>query len=278
MDPEVRRQLVEQHALFHRTCASLAKLMLEEAQPRIEAAPMSGHLDRSVYGLHTRAAAWAHSVQRLPLVFDIQAHAAACRSLLEIVIDLVLLTQGAEPVEMLLEWERLCKFREAEAAAAGQTAAALAARQFVAANEQNVAAAFTTYWPKKNGKGDPQRWTARPIREDAKRADLKLPRLRLHAFAASEYRRLCWSTHGSGLVLERAMPEHEWPGLSGLALHGVASMLEHTMQLALQHFGLFDETWAQRISVARSGGRVEAAVEALEAIARRAETSLEGQE
>jgi hypothetical protein len=64
--------------------------------------------------LHLRAYAWGHSMGRLDDVFDFQAHSAGCRSLCEIVVDLALLTKGAESVERMLAWEQREEVRSAK--------------------------------------------------------------------------------------------------------------------------------------------------------------------
>jgi hypothetical protein len=276
VDEETQRIRRRQFEDAHKAFISLAQLHKDGVYPTVDAAARSKteafHLHRTVVGLHLRALGWAHSIQRLDDVFDFQGHSAGCRALFEIAVDLVLLTRAAEPVEKLLEWERLAKFRSAERAVAATTGDAGVkeqAQRYIDGNRQAVNTAQTKYWPDRR---NPLRWTGSSLFKDAIRADSIVP-LRLGELARDHYDRLCWGTHGSSLVLIRDISEDLFPGYSILAVHESVNLLAHVIRLVLEHFGLYGENWNAKVQHARVASRLAEMKAQLDAIVTAGESS-----
>ena len=67
-----------------------------------------------------------------------------------------------------------------------------------------------------------------------------LPEGEFDEFYATQYPRLCWNTHGSGLAGARGLSEEDFPALSALAFRGSAEFAQIVAKLVLQHFKLWD--------------------------------------
>lgn len=255
---EQRFALRQQHAIIFGSLKAIAELVHTEVTPVVQAASKSSALDETVFGLFLRALGWAYSLKRLDDVFDFQAHSAGCRSLFEVAIDLVLLTRGVEPVEKLLAWERVATYRSAEFRAradGGDAAVTQEAAGHVQRNAAAVEADRARFWPQKNGY--PQRWTGRPLFPDAQRAHAREPSIGLGALARDHYDRLCWGTHGSGLVLIRTVTEDLFPGISILAIYESTNLLRHVVRLVLEHFKLYGPNWEDRLASTHGIGMLD---------------------
>jgi hypothetical protein len=273
MNEEQRANLKRHFDEVHARIDALAKLHHEQVHPAIAAAfgaiEHPTVLDDTVLKMHLRALGWGLSLRQLVEPFYFQAHSAGCRSLFEIVIDLVLLTKGVEPAEKMLGWERVAIYRSAEfQARAGDPVAP----QHLAPNAATIRTTLAQFWPDLNRKPGkrlqyPDRWTNATLFADAKRADDAAPNLRLALLARANYDRLCWGTHGSGLVLLRAIDPHLFPGLATLALFTAGNLLSDAMRLALEYFKLFDEGWSRALQAVNVAARLAVHKRSVDAIA-----------
>ena len=246
-----------------------------EVLPSVDAAPKSTVLDAAVQGSLIRALAWGLSLKKLEEVYDFQAQSAGCRALLEIVVDLALLTGGAQPAEKLKAWEDCCKFSEAEKALAsgpGQPQGVDAAqRVHIKRNRTDHDKALKKYWPGKTVQ--PMRWTGNGLAKDARAVDKlpHVPSMKLGTLMRDHYARLNWAIHGSGVLLARSLGPTTFPGVSIFAVGLSFDLLANVVRLSLTHFGLFDKRWEERIYMAKTSGPVEMYRRKLEAIATKAE-------
>ncbi len=216
---------------------------------------VSGDIDGTVSGLFQRATAWGHSLSRLATVADFQAHAAGSRALFETALDLELLTQKHLPVEQMLAWERSARFQNAERAIKSARRRNVAdgpieraAKDFIANNQKIVSEDRARFW-RKNHK---QRWTGNTLFDDGETTAAR-GAFQPAVVMRDHYERLCWSTHGSGLVIERALPADRYPGLVLLAAHLSGSMITHSARCCLEHFGKWSDEWNSRLQLARMG-------------------------
>jgi hypothetical protein len=256
----------------HLRLFALVKVLHTEARPIIDAVPQRTPRDRLVHGLMTRALGWGLSLQKLDEVYDFQAQSVGCRTLLEIAIDLVLLTSMTEPVEKVTVWEDLGLLSDARATIADKGAdpgLVAVAQALVNDKEQSLLVALSRLWPTRKKK--PLRWTGRQhLADDARAADGACA-LGLTRMLGQNYARLCSATHGSGDVLSRRLRPEEFPGVSIAALHVSFELLADVMRVVLAYFGLFDSTWEERIDAARMLGSADALRQEFVAIAQSAE-------
>ena len=66
---------------------------------------------KTVHMLVERAAVWLQSLSMLPRATDYQAHSAACRAILEIAVDVALVTTEPALVERMWAWEESAKLK-----------------------------------------------------------------------------------------------------------------------------------------------------------------------
>jgi hypothetical protein len=257
----------------HARVCTLAGVVHAEAYPALSSAPLIAHLDVTVHGMFLRLLAWSLTLKKLDGVMDFQAHSAGCRSLFEIVVDLVLLTRGVESAEKLIAWEELSTLSQANAAVRDPGSLGIPeAQAFINHNAARLEAAVKRFWPHRKSKNPPLRWTGNGLVNDARAADAAHP-LNLARFGHDNYARLCWATHGSGLILVRRIDTRRFPGLATLDLHHSFDLMAKALRLALDHFKLFDATWEQRIQAARQIGSLEGYRRDLEKIAETGEST-----
>lgn len=204
--------------------------------PRLIAYEPEGHVQHYLVSLAHRVMAQVQGLRCLGHIAHFQLVVAGCRSLLELVADasLVAKREPEDAVHRIETWEMSSKLKYAEATLAylkrrgekpGQAEAPLV--DFCSRWKATIEAKRKSFWPAKSGKGrHPMRWTDQDLGTDLRRVD-RLEGTDLERFYETEYRRMNWQIHGSGLA-----------GIRGLdfPLLGVVFSVAHKMsgQLALQ--------------------------------------------
>jgi hypothetical protein len=153
------------------------------------------------------------TLERLDHAFDFQAVATCTRSLLEALVDLVLITNdgtGALTAKMG-DWATSAKFKACAGAVnyymrQGQQVPDChrPMEDFYLQNKLLVGSLRAKHWSNKH----PDRWTGANLQADCKEADLLEP-IRIQAeletsldeFYETQIRRMNWSVHGSGVAL-----------------------------------------------------------------------------
>lgn len=213
-----------------------------------------------VFGQLLRIDSWLRTLQKLAEPADFQAVAAAGRALLETTIDIALVNHQPQDHERVLAWERSVKLKHAEA-----LLAYLARSNANAPAEHPSVVAFVTRekqdieklrkklgWVGKGGASrHPDRWTNRPLPEDAKRVDRLGHGFGFEHFYETEYRKLCWHVHGSALP-QRSIPFEHFPGIAGLIFPACGDLGLVASEIALRHFGIWSKELEQEFEQTRN--------------------------
>lgn len=156
-----------------------------------------------------RAHCWMSSLERLDNVRDFQAIATSTRALLEICVDVILLTHGDNDLaEKARDWTVSVKFKSCEQLVQffqkknrPIPAESAPLEVFYRTNGTKCAALRARHW---NGR-HPERWTSKTLLLDCAVADNLEPhtvpielKMGLEEFYESQIRRINWTIHGSG--------------------------------------------------------------------------------
>lgn len=218
-----------------------------------------------VFGQFLRIDAWLRTLRKLAEPADFQAVAAAARALLETTIDIALINHQPQDHERVLAWERSVKLKHGEALLAYLARANCSApsehpsvADFVAREKGEIESLRKKLgWIRKDGTTrHPDRWTNRPLSEDAKRVDKMGYQFGFENFYETEYRKLCWHVHGSALPARSVQVDH-FPGIAGLIFPACGDLGLVASQIVLRHLGawstereqLFGQTRNMRILV-----------------------------
>jgi hypothetical protein len=192
-----------------------------------------------------RVDSWLRTLAKLDDPADFQGVAAACRSLLETTIDIALVHANPQDHEQLLAWEESAKLHHAENCVTyldGQNIVGTneVIRDFVTQHKARIDALRTKFgWVKKtNVPRHPGRWTDRNLGDDAKQADKLGHAFKFERFYETEYRRTCWSVHGSGFAMRR-IGAVDFPSLAGLLFPHCCELALLSAEMVLRHFGLW---------------------------------------
>ena len=162
-----------------------------------------------VKGLALRAVGFIQALARLDQIAHIQLSLSANRALLEVLVDLILISQStsSEVLEKFEAWELSTQLKAALA-----TITYIKERQghlteleeplvnFTVNQESHIRELRRRFWPGKDGKGiHPNRWTGSNLLIDVQEAD-RLQGTKLEWFYQTEYRRMNWLVHGSTLA------------------------------------------------------------------------------
>jgi hypothetical protein len=219
-----------------------------------------------VFGQFLRIDSWLRTLRKLAEPADFQAVAAAGRALLETTIDLALINHQPQDHERVLAWERSVKLKHGEALLAylarshgDAPAEHSAVVDFVVREKTEIEKLRKKLgWLRKDGTTrHPDRWTNRPLSEDAKRVDKLGHGFGFENFYETEYRKLCWHVHGSALPARSVAFEH-FPGIAGLIFPACGDLGLVASEIVLRHLGawsterehLFGQTRNMRIVVA----------------------------
>jgi hypothetical protein len=124
---------------------------------------------------------------------------------------------------------------------------------FAAANKARIDALRTNLgWIKKKDGSPrhPERWTNHPLDVDARQVDTLGHSFKFEEFYETEYRKVCWSVHGSGFVM-RSIQTDAFPSLAGLLFPPCISLALLSSELVLQHLGLWGADQKKQFSFAK---------------------------
>lgn len=165
-------------------------------------------LEQSIRGVSSLT-----QVSLFPLAF------AGTRTILEILVDLVLLSSG-DPIDApdrIEAWELSAKLKAARAELAYRERvddvalrASKPKEDFVRRESEKIHALRLRFWPNANPPDTgrhPDRWTGRNLLEDCKKADSHAP-FELERFYETTYRHMNWNIHGSGFAGVRGLDVH----------------------------------------------------------------------
>jgi hypothetical protein len=216
---------------------------------------------KTLKGLFLRSCRWLRTLEKLDILEgDFQAIVAANRALLELCVDVIRLTatQGDDGARQMRSWEESAKLRYSKkilsfhqgkplSEEAGQAAG------FIRRCESRIESLRLIYWPdRKSGNPPtrgrhPDRWTQRNLADDAGLADeIAAPaiaaelQMSLQQFYETEYPRLCWSVHGSGLTVERTDDPVLLVGTGVVSAVSSANLAMLCGRIVLTDFKLFE--------------------------------------
>jgi hypothetical protein len=203
--------------------------------------------DQLLFRQLLRADAWLRTLGKLDGPSDFQAVSSGCRSLMEVAVDIVLLSSNKADFQKVIDWEDSAKLKHARSLETyyQKTGGDLAKdhseiAKFIQRSAARIEAARQAHGWMKNGKiGHPDRWTAQPLSVDCIRADRAQSVFSFEAFYESRYRELCWNVHGSGLVVNSVTTEH-FPFIGGRAFRECAELGQVTSETVLRSLGLWD--------------------------------------
>ena len=227
----------------------------KEYHPYIEGIlPAPGRMMRDrviTKNLWPRAFGWVSSLQKLNGTIDYQAIAAGCRSLIEILVDVVLLTEadGDEAAGQMFIFADSEKFKMCQSATKyfkdrGEAVPDEYSEQegFIARNFDRVMMARKERWGGKH----PMRWTGRDLSQDVEAIDkrhsaifieeLEMPLTKLYR---TEYRRICWHIH-SGLASTWEMPAETFSTIAGFSLKWSAELAMLIVQFILKDLRILE--------------------------------------
>lgn len=197
----------------------VASYLEERVLPLQQAILNPSRRERCLQGLFLRSLAWLKTLSKCDSPIDFQAVEAGTRALLESTIDIVLLhsDKGQVSTERFLAWGESARLKQAqELLKSYQQRDTPVPREhkpietWCDMNRQRVQSSRDKLW----GGRHPNRWTNNNLEKDAKGADkvaapaiVEYLGMSLHEFYQSEYRRICWSVHGSGLASVWGIPK-----------------------------------------------------------------------
>jgi len=204
---------------------------------------------------------WGYFQRLLPIIRSqalltqgsfFQTTIAATRTLLEILVDIILVAHSDPPdvAERILAWEDSAKLQHAEqgkAYLAGKGAGGVEVsavglyatwESFVAGSGDAIRERRKTLWPPR-GK-HPQRWSGRNLLDDCRRAD-QLESLHLEHCYQVEYRQMNWSIHGSGFASVRGLEAQAIDTAFALSHLRIAQFSLNATGICLSALGLRQE-------------------------------------
>lgn len=184
-----------------------------EIRPALPKDPR-GRSEPAVTGMALRSIALVQALAKLDRVSHLQLVMAATRSMLELLVDVVLLTMEADPLEMaekLEAWELSARYKVAQNTVRFKknhrelTELEQPLVEFIEQQGDRVDSLRRKYWLNTKGKGrHPNRWTGGNLLEAIRRADELTP-YGLEDFYHEEYGRMNFQVHGSSLAGQRGL-------------------------------------------------------------------------
>jgi hypothetical protein len=200
-------------------------------------------------GLYNLAKGWLHTLKKLNQPVDIQAIMTCARSLLEITADLILLYKdpSRQTVRKMLHFDRHQKFKMAAALVKYYEMLGVPVpdqyeplETFYKQKKHQVAKKKGELWP---GVKNLQRWSGSGLLQDLQEADKKLSHaikeelnMSLEDFHETEYRRLHWYVHGSGLSGYWNMPAHTFNIICAMGFHWSCNFAMLCVKIILTEF------------------------------------------
>jgi hypothetical protein len=207
----------------------------------------TGPLPASHAGGWWRSIAWQASLMRLTSPSDFQAVFSAARSLLEIVVDAVLIQHEPDGPARVRDWEDSAKLKHAQAIEryfAGQAADGEFGHAIRFAQREGArinAARVARNWVDRNGAArHPDRWTQRHLGDDARAADAFETGLDLHRIYETKYRQMCWYVHGAAAVGVMQIGGENFPTLGGMLFRTCSQLAVSHARLLLRYAGLWN--------------------------------------
>lgn len=243
---------------FYHGLQLVAGYMKDRVHPKQEELINAGDRENCLRGLFLRALGMTNTLARLNDPLDFQSIMAITRGLLELTVDMVLIHHDKSPnsAAKMHWWGESAKLKQAEAtvnyyARCGRPVPDH--HQFMVTFVQNskglIEKLRSGLWPNKKGTGNsipkhPNRWTGRDLLSDAREADrLEGPAIKkdlfmgLEEFYETEFRKMCWNVHGSGVVTVAGVPEQAFYITAGLGYKWCADLAMFCSQLILIDFG-----------------------------------------
>ncbi len=217
----------------------------------------------SLQGLYVRACFWMQSLKKLRTHQDYQAILACNRSLFEITVDLILLSEGREPYtdERMFWWEQSAKLKaavELEKYFKKRVPSAYKAYvDFIHREESSIKKKREALWPHRKKKTEhpcgkkkaehPSRWTGNDLLTDARKAD-KFQKtdikaylgISLEEFYETQMRRINTTVHGSALSNERYLSIEEIDVVCGLGYQWSTDLAMLCTKLILEKYDISD--------------------------------------
>ncbi len=251
----------------YRGLVVLSEFIRRDVRASIEAVGVKDDPGAVLSGQLLRMDAWLRTLCKLNEPADFQAVAAATRSLLESVVDIVLIHNTPADHLKVLAWEQSTKLNYAEKLVAhllrsgtGQSLQHAAVINFAKNSKAHVEDLRRKYhWEdrKKRKTRHPDRWTNRNLSDDVRAADKCGHRFGFEAFYEVEYRKLCWMVHGSALALRDIGPTI-FAGLPGLLFPPCGEMGLLASEIVLRHIGAWSNEVAGQFDGARQRRNVVA--------------------
>lgn len=243
--------VLEESLRFHRACLvncqQLDAFLKTSVQPILERKVDPLPYRRVCLTLELRVQAWLGSLCKMDTPGDFQAASAACRSLFETAIDMVLIFhQEGQSVKKLLAWQRSNKLKYAKRL--NTFAPEENITRFIQDNEQDIRRERAQTWgTDRNGKPlVPDRWTGRNLEQDAEAAERYLS-AGFKRFYAERYASTCWYVHGSGVLGILEFPAESFPDLCAIAMHNACNFGMICGEYALRLYDEFDDVSQQRL-------------------------------
>jgi hypothetical protein len=216
--------------------------------------------EQYMLGLYYLAKGWLHTLKKLDEPRDVQAIMACTRSLLEVTVDTIHLhrDKSRKTVRKMLHFDRFQKFKAAAELVKFYGSSSVPSQyeeieSFYKKRKYQVEKKKKELWP--NNKS-PMRWTGNSLLVDIKTADHMLGyaieeelRMSLEKFYETEYRRLNWYVHGSGLSGYWNIPANTFHLICGLGFYWSASFAMLCAKVVLTDFRVttvltnFDREW-----------------------------------
>ncbi len=250
---------------FYRSAQVVLAYMKQTVQPTIRPLLKPTDREKTAYGLYLRALGWMQTIKKLNDPADFQALVSGTRALFETNIDMILIRydESGARTEQEIAWGESAKLKQAEALVAYYRSIGKpvppqykAHVEFIRTKQQHVQQVRVKHWPSKKdpAKGrHPDRWSDANLAELATEAD-KLHGSELREFYETEYRAICWNTHGSGLAAVRTLPPETFHAICGLAFRSCADFGMDCAKLALMTIG---RVWQKDLKVQQAHGAAD---------------------
>lgn len=231
------------------------------------------HEKATVQVLLQRAVGWIHTLSKTDRVFDYQAHSSAARAMLELAVDVALITHEPKLQERMAAYEESALLKAAMkyrdfVLKAKPTEVQQITLDFIPLQGARIRALRLQHWPEFNG-NHPKTWFGPAFPQVAVEADRRVGS-QFEQHYAENYDRLCWGTHGSTLMLVRKNPEM----LVSVSTHALTLSLRLAMDLtarAMEFFGYDAESVGDKLASRMFAAEAEHHAETLNAIAYKAE-------
>ncbi len=228
----------------------------QDLKDKFDAILEKSNKEMSIYGMFLRNLCFLKTLKKCNQVSDVQTIVHANRTLIELVVDLIMLLHDTtgEVDKKIRAWEESAKLKAAKAVInyfknkqIKIPSDCKAQENFIQNNETIIENQRKFHWNKTT---HPDRWTNNSLEIDVKNAD-SLHRTNLEELYALEYRRMNWFTHGSGLTGMRNLDLEGFYNVCGLAYAACGKLGLLCAKLNLEAFGYFQfngiytERWNQ---------------------------------